>query len=137
MREIVSDTLCAGTSTVTLEPAGLSFTVAAKETTIASSSRRTVKRSASGKLKVGEETQTNFKSNIQQIRANNLFCRSSSWNDGTMIVRNSSSAKELFFLGQNVFKCQWFCLFLFIYCFLEPIQALLTTPQPHFHLFSK
>lgn len=51
-RGAVENTLCAGTLTVSFRPAGPSSTAAVEATRTASSTRRSVRRSASGKPKV-------------------------------------------------------------------------------------
>lgn len=57
-REAVDGTLCAGTLTVRFRHVGPSSTAAVKETATASFTRRSVRRSVSGRPKVHKHTQT-------------------------------------------------------------------------------
>lgn len=94
-RGAVDDTPCAGTLTVRFRPAGPSFTAAVEATTTASSTWRTVRRSASGKPKVQNHIvhSHRFMPDIDCGLNNHLLiCRSSSFEDSTVIVAHSSSA---------------------------------------------
>lgn len=91
----MDDTQYAGTLTVRFRPAGPSSTVVVKETTTASSTWKSVRRSALGRLEVQRDRHACYfelGNEYECELTNDMLCRFSSPEDGTMIVANSSFA---------------------------------------------